>query len=566
MRRTAHHRVNTLAAISLLIVIALETVGALAFGATLVSNGSFDRDTSGWHAVTSGHSETRADWLPHAGRGGGGALHLKAAGSARREFAGWTTTLDSLTIGRRMRVTAWLKGAGCERAPLATVTIVGGHKNLAASTSSATFQTRGDFDWTPIELVVPVPVGADSAFLSLFLSAPGEAWFDDVEAVAGDSLSAAELSVGPLEKGPGLLRVHCAWEYSGRNQKAGFAGPAPKLLIPLPLDYREQVPLTFEVSTRPARRLRAARVYQDRPGAWIAELDFLPLHTSNVVVDWNSVVLVGARSFRDFPERAPFPKKWPVEATPWLASTVCAQAEDPRIRKVAATIRDTSSDVRRIIEETLRWMSELETDGRELCAVFDAVEALDHRGSCLSNANLAAALLRANGIPARTLGGYPTWSQPAQCHFIVEAYVPGYGWFPMDPSRGHAPVRPSDQIEASIVPTEYEDQRAVTRTLGVRGLPYLSLIEVIGDEGSMQQRAALDPEGGGAVTVNQVQSYPRQAPDWERAFRQARELWSAWLTSKPALDTTGTLRTTLDADSVAAARSPSALTERLAPR
>ncbi len=70
--------------------------------------------------------------------------------------------------------------------------------------------------------------------------------------------------------GPGLLRVHCAWEYSLRPDAgpAGFtrsgapAVPAtgPKLLIALPLDYREQVPITFELSTRPQGRIRAACV------------------------------------------------------------------------------------------------------------------------------------------------------------------------------------------------------------------------------------------------------------------------------------------------------------------
>ena len=223
--------------------------------------------------------------------------------------------------------------------------------------------------------------------------------------------------------------------------------------------------------------------------------------------------------------------------------------------------------MRKIIEGTLLWLSALKAEGREMCSVFDAVQALDHKGSCLSNANLAAALLRANRIPARTLGGYPSWSDgPMQCHFVVEAYVPGYGWFPMDPTRGHAPVRPSDQIEVSIVPTEHEDERAIERTMGARGLPYLSLSELIGDKGSILSRGVLDPERGGAVTVDQVQRYARDAPDWDRALQHGRERWSAWLASRPALGVSGTLRTPLAADSIAAARSPSALIERLAAR
>jgi hypothetical protein len=217
-------------ALPILLAIALGAPSARVFGETLVPNGSFDRDTSGWHAVTSEDLGARANWLPQAGRGGGGALHLTAVASARRQFAGWTTTFDSLSIGRRLRVTAWVRCAGCERAPLATVTIIGADGNLSAATSATTFQTRGDFDWTPLEVVVPVPEGGRSAFLSLFLSAPGEARFDDVVAVAADSLSPAEPDAGPLEKGPGLLRVHSAWEYSVRPGTSGLARvPRPKL-------------------------------------------------------------------------------------------------------------------------------------------------------------------------------------------------------------------------------------------------------------------------------------------------------------------------------------------------
>ena len=40
---------------------------------------------------------------------------------------------------------------------------------------------------------------------------------------------------------------------------------------------------------------------------------------------------------------------------------------------------------------------------------LDAVQALDRQGSCTSCANLVAALLRGNGIPARILAGYPTY-------------------------------------------------------------------------------------------------------------------------------------------------------------
>lgn len=537
---------------------------------SLIPNGSFDRDTVGWRSFGEPASPGQAGWALHGGRKRGGALHIVSASGEARQHVAWTCTFDSLPIGRQLRVSAWVKGTGCEVAPVATATIVGSEGNLAAGTSRGTFEQRGEFDWTRLGVLVPVPDGSRSAFLSLLLTGAGEVWFDDVEAVSGDTLTATERRAEPLEKGPGLLRVHSAWEYSLRvgAAPARSSDPGPRLLIALPLEYREQVPLTFELSTRPPERIRAARVYQDRPGAWVARVDLAPLKGGqSVVLDWSSVVLVAPRSLRGFPSSAPLPSEWPAEARPWLAATLCAQADDPLIARVAATIRDTSQDARGIIEGTLLWMSRLRTDGREMCSVFDAVQSLDHRGSCVSSANLAVALLRANGIPARTLGGYPSWAtRPMDCHFIVEAYVPGYGWFPMDPTRCVAPVRPSDQIQVSIVPLEYEDERAVRRAWGARGLPYLSIGELLGDSRSILRMGALDRERGGGVLVNQLQRYPRGAPDWDRALRTARERWASWLARKPALDPQGMLRTPIASDSLAEVRSPSALLGRLSAR
>jgi len=534
---------------------------------SLITNGTFDRDTSGWRSVADPNTSGWVDWSPSAGRSGGGALHLIAAPSRSRPFVSWTCTFDSLPIGRRMRVSAWVKCARCEDAPVATVTITGAAGNLAVASSGGVFTRTGGFDWARIEVLVPVPEGGQSAYLSLFLRSGGEAWIDDVQAVAAGSLTDAEHGAEPIEKGPGLLRVHSAWEYSLRasatSQAAARAGP--QVLIALPLDYREQVPLAFELTTRPARRVQAARVYEERPGAWIARVELAPLGPEEkVVLDWTAVVLVGPRSFRDFPKRASFPTEWPPEARPWLAATRCAQADDPRIRRIAVGLRDSSQDVRRTVENTLVWLLNHTPEGRDLCSVFDAVQALDHVGSCVSSANLAAALLRANGIPARILGGYPSWaSGPMQCHFIVEAFVPGYGWFPLEPTRGRAPVRPSDQVQVSIVPPQYEDQRAVDRKSGVPGLLYLSIRETLGDARAFWGFGALDRERGAAVAVTQPQLYAHDAAEWEQAFTAARVRRSAWLAQKPSLDADGALRTPLAADSLLAARSPTALVSRL---
>ena len=54
-------------------------------------------------------------------------------------------------------------------------------------------------------------------------------------------------------------------------------------------------------------------------------------------------------------------------------------------------------------------------------------------GVCTGKANLAVALCRALGIPSRVLFVFPT-------HFIVEIYLPGYGWVTGESTQGVFPL------------------------------------------------------------------------------------------------------------------------------
>lgn len=73
------------------------------------------------------------------------------------------------------------------------------------------------------------------------------------------------------------------------------------------------------------------------------------------------------------------------------------------------------------------------------------------RGACLQFARLFTALARAAGIPARVVTGLsvkpPGVEGEAITHAFVEAYIPGYGWLPVEPQQrgsmlGLAPPAP----------------------------------------------------------------------------------------------------------------------------
>jgi transglutaminase-like putative cysteine protease len=86
-----------------------------------------------------------------------------------------------------------------------------------------------------------------------------------------------------------------------------------------------------------------------------------------------------------------------------------------------------------------------------------AVWALDHRsGDCTEFADALLALSRAAGIPARFLEGVTyredETQDPGQIkHDWLEAYLPGHGWVPLDPTWGRFPNK-RDAYFARISP------------------------------------------------------------------------------------------------------------------
>ena len=82
------------------------------------------------------------------------------------------------------------------------------------------------------------------------------------------------------------------------------------------------------------------------------------------------------------------------------------------------------------VDETLR----LDTDDR---SAQDAASVL-RRGSgrCSGLANAGVGLLRAAGVPARTISGVLVGPERTVAHRWLECHLPGAGWVPSDPTLG----------------------------------------------------------------------------------------------------------------------------------
>jgi hypothetical protein len=71
---------------------------------------------------------------------------------------------------------------------------------------------------------------------------------------------------------------------------------------------------------------------------------------------------------------------------------------------------------------------------------------------------LTATLLRASGIPARIVASYPSWWGPLQTHYIVEAYMPEYGWYSIESTMCQSPWPNTHQVNFAIIPPQHEDR------------------------------------------------------------------------------------------------------------
>jgi hypothetical protein len=171
-------------------------------------------------------------------------------------------------------------------------------------------------------------------------------------------------------------------------------------------------------------------------------------------------------------------RRVPDDVKPWLAATWCCDTKDAAIRDVAAEIRKAGSTADAIVPATLTRMKAIFGAAKGHVANLTASEALTKRGSCTSCANLGAALLRANGIPARVIAGYPTWSGPLQTHYVVEYWLPEGGWRLMESTMCRDDRPGWEQIEVAMVRPEDEAKEwAGRRVSAAGGVPWLSLTE-----------------------------------------------------------------------------------------
>jgi hypothetical protein len=251
------------------------------------------------------------------------------------------------------------------------------------------------------------------------------------------------------------------------------------ITFPVPGTYREQVPLDFVVKATPPDALKGYRLVKREDGInWLCMARVAPPQ-EGALVRWEALVLVKDHTAEPLPQ-ATTPEV-PAEAKPWLQSTSCVQSADPAIKAKAAELAKDAPDLEAYARRVIQFTGNhpLKT---EQFYTLDARSALDYGGSCTNRANLAAALLRARGIPARTVAHLPTWSGPLYEHWLVEYWHPGKGWVWLESSLNQFQPSPTSLVVLNVANPADEDHPttfASARLRGVvAGVPYLAVQEM----------------------------------------------------------------------------------------
>lgn len=129
----------------------------------------------------------------------------------------------------------------------------------------------------------------------------------------------------------------------------------------------------------------------------------------------------------------------------YLLPETYVESDHPFIQALAREVSEGRDRPCQILEALYDYVVDHITYSSYEAGDRGAVWALDHgSGDCTEFADAFLALSRASGIPARFLEGVTyregDRADPSQIkHDWVEAYLPGHGWVPLDPTWGRLP-------------------------------------------------------------------------------------------------------------------------------
>ncbi|MHC4599425.1 MAG: transglutaminase domain-containing protein [Planctomycetota bacterium] len=499
--------------------------------AVSAANGDFENadeggDPRGWRLDGPDGCMTRAEG---EGEKGSAALRIEAP---EKEFVFAGQWIKGIGEGEKVFVEC---RARCEKLfGYAGAWIIGkGTKDYQGSDLSL---LRGDKDWLTLTIGFTTSPGFQALYIKLGAKGPGKVWFDNVEVRVGSEAEKASADAGlnPAERHWGIHHVQA--RYRVEIEKPGIE---QVVILPLPMERDGQAPLAVEVTTDPPHALKGWKTASRTGPNRVARVTLAGGRKGQEFrLILHGYVLATLRDYKGLDDSLPLTryKSLPRDVKVWLRSSSIVQARSSGIKKQAKKIQ--AKTLGELVAGLGRVMGEIEKGyEREFGTRWDAVSGLSERTGCCGAANLAAALLRARGVPARILAGYPAWSSALATHYVVEYYAPGFGWVLYDSASGLDRAHPCRQIHVSEVTLadekESKKRAVVTGQWFWFGVPAHSVTEI---EGEMAMLLHPDVPGSDGETkaehlalIHRAFSDRVPAADQKALCKKALARWSKLL-------------------------------------
>lgn len=474
----------------------------------LLPNTSFEEDAKGWglqHAV-----------VLTALNGAGKLVQLNAVGGGSGKSSHIGAKVLNIPVNKKLEFRCHLKGTNDQACLKVNAFAYDAKGRMIQSWSSEA--PASDVDWSEFSTSFTVP--SDTRTFSIWvINASGKNAFvcrpslklsSDQRSRAGQRFTNSDAQ----EKGQKtrVLSVHYKTCVSSL-----FPSESGTVTFPVPGLYREQIPLSFDLTTNPSSALLGyvIKKREDKLN-WVCKVR-LKTSLEPVVIKWESRVLVAGRADTRPPSVS---LSAPNIVSPWRRSSLCVQSDDRDIKAKALQLSAGTDDLETYVRNVIRFTKMNKGNGTVFDAL-DAKKALACGGSCTSRANLAAALMRARGIPARTMSHLPTWYGAEMFeHWLVEYWHPGAGWVWVESTLGQYQPAPNTLVVLAI--SSIEDENKCEDPVHLRaimhGAPYLSGRELSGElfpsskgSESLQQANTVDDCGEIRGTDSELAELKRTA-------------------------------------------------------
>lgn len=285
-----------------------------------------------------------------------------------------------------------------------------------------------------------------------------------------------------------------------------------ELLLPLPQFTETQIPLCHALVTQPREAAKQCRLHLRDGANAVIIVELEGQRDREVQMDWSAVILIANQPASRAPQAAEVHR----------SATPCVEYSASQVQTLADRLWPASgkpAEYAANIQGFIRQMKQTKPP-RSL----DALGILESGGNwiCTANANLAAALLRAKGLPARSLAVIPPTGQRLEMHRIVE-YSEADLWHAFDPSslQTNVPLKPWQNVIMAVTTPADEALAMKPRAGAALGCPYGHELELV--------RGHLTPWG---TDFFWTQGKRLAAFDpGEEAIVLARQAWSDFLAS-----------------------------------